>query len=449
MFNSNIYQQCPIFIQNLSLSLRALARKLMREGKSQLAVLKIIKYNEYDPVTIKEFSDSRLTSVLEKAKADVPFYKGDVKDTPVDLAEFSLISKFDVKDRADDFLVRSNRGIFVTGTTSGTTGTPLAIKQSMESIIREQAFVARHLEWAGFAAGDRRAWIRGDMIVPLNQKKAPFWRYSYFENMIMLSSFHMSQQHLSSYIKAMADFDTQIIQAYPSSIVTLAKYLDANDLYYPGVLKSIVTSSESLAKEDKILVEKRFKCTVFDWYGLFERVAAIASCEYGRYHILTDYSHVELVPAGKTEDGKDRAEIVGTNFNNSLYPLIRYKTGDHVILSEDVACPCGRVFPIVDSIEGRVGDYLVAEDGQKVHILNHIPKGVNGLLGTQFIQKELMKIEVLVTCNSDFIDSERLKLITNIKERLGHKMEVTITVVDDFIRTKNGKMRQAICELQR
>ncbi|MFT6918363.1 MAG: phenylacetate-CoA ligase [Cognaticolwellia sp.] len=69
------------------------------------------------------------------------------------------------------------------------------------------------------------------------------------------------------------------------------------------------------------------------------------------------------------------------------------------------------------------------------------------LLGTQFLQKELLNIEVLVTCNSDFTDLERSQLIRNTKERLGNTMDVTITVVDNLIRTKNGKIRQAICDL--
>ena len=58
-----------------------------------------------------------------------------------------------------------------------------------------------------------------------------------------------------------------------------------------------------------------------------------------------------------------------------------------------------------------------------------------------------MKIEVLVTCNSNFTTDQKFTLIGNTKERLGNKMDVTITIVDDLIRTKNGKMKQAICDL--
>lgn len=443
MFTSKIYKKSPVSIQNILLSTRALVRKKLRENNKCEQYTQELIAHEYNSELLSKYHDTALNKTIKQARNNVEYYKS----YDFDLKTFPFIDKLEVNSNKKKFLSPQKKGAVIKGATSGTTGAPLVIPQDMQSVITEQAFISRGLAWAGFKEGDKRAWIRGDMIVPLEEKQAPFWRYSYFENMIMLSSFHMAPKNLQSYINAMVDFGVQVIQAYPSSIVTLAKYLEVNNEYYPGEIKSIVTSSESLAKEDKQLIETRFRCTVFDWYGLFERVAAIASCEHGRYHILTDYAHVELLPAGKTEDGRDRAEIVGTNFNNALYPLIRYKTGDHVILSNETFCPCGRVFPLVDSIEGRTGDYLVAEDGQKIHILNHIPKGVSGLLGVQFIQKEYMKIEVLVTCNSNFTTEQKLKLIGNTKERLGNTMDVTITIVDDLIRTKNGKMKQAICDL--
>ena len=442
MFTSKLYKSSPVIIQSAILSIRALIRKKLRENKDCEKTTQDLTAHEYNYKLLKQYCDKTLSKVVVNASANIVYYHG----AGTDINTFPFIDKIEVNNNKNKFLSPKKPGAIIKGATSGTTGAPLVIPQNMQSVITEQAFVNRSLAWAGFKEGDKRAWIRGDMIVPLEQKHAPFWRYSYFENMIMLSSFHMTPKNLQTYIDTMVDFGVQVIQAYPSSIVTLAKYLDVNDQYYTGNLKSIVTSSESLSKEDKLLVEKRFKCTVFDWYGLFERVAAIASCEHGRYHILTDYAHVELLPAGKTEDGRDRAEIVGTNFNNSLYPLIRYKTGDHVVLSEEEFCPCGRVFPVVESIEGRVGDYLIGEDGQKVHILNHIPKGVSGLLATQFYQKERNQIYIRVVVEQiKFDNKQRSILINNAKAKLGSSIEFNIEVLEEIPRTKNGKTRQAIC----
>lgn len=444
MFTSKVYKLSPVFIQNILLSSRAFIRKKLRENKECEQLTKKLIVHDYDSEALKQYQSKTLKNVLTEAQRNIAFYQRFADD----INTFPYIDKAEVNSNKDRFLSPNKSGVVVKGSTSGTTGAPLSIPQNMQSVITEQAFINRMMHWAGIEHNDKRAWLRGDMIVPQEQKKGPFWRYSYFENMILLSSFHLAQKNLDGYLNAMQNYGVKAIQAYPSSIVTLAKHLESNDTYYQGTLKSIITSSESLSKEDKALVERRFKCTVFDWYGLFERVAAIASCEHGRYHILTDYAHVELLPAGKAENGRDRAEIVGTNFNNSLYPLVRYKTGDHVLLSDETSCPCGRVFPIIDSIEGRMGDYLIAEDGQKVHILNHIPKGVDGLIASQFIQDKKNEITILVVTDKNKFNNEQCSILTkNAKERLGKSISFKIQEVKSIPRTKNGKIRQAICLL--
>lgn len=444
VFSNKIYINSPIFIQNLIVSLRAFIRKKFRENAQTTLIEHELIDNEYSQSKLTIYRNKRLNLVLSNALNNTKYYSMQLRYKEVDLEQFPYLTKGEVRDRAPDFFSTLKPKIIVKGSTSGTTGTPLTIPQSMESVIREQAFISRMSKWADYKKGDRRAWLRGDMIVPINQTSPPYWRYSWFENMIMLSSFHMTREALPLYIQAMVDYGVDIIQAYPSSIATLAKYLESKGEHYPGKIKSVITSSESLTPEDRQVIEERFRCKVFDWYGQFERVAAIANCEHGRYHVLTDYSYVEFLDVGN-----GRHEIVGTNFNNLYYPLIRYKTGDHVILSKEKECPCGRVYPMVERIEGRVGDYLVGENGQKVHILNHIPKGVEGLLACQFVQDTANCIQAVVVIDSDVFDNaQKQQLITNIKERLGQSMNVEVKLVDAIPRTKNGKVRQAICNLK-
>ncbi|TQP67646.1 exopolysaccharide biosynthesis protein VpsH [Vibrio cholerae] len=443
MFTSSLYVKAPIWLQNVMLSVRALSRKMVRENGEMRAVLQEIQANEFSRTHLADYQHKQLQKTLANARNHVPFYQ-DLEVPNLKLEAFPYLDKSVLRRDHKQFISQNKPSVVVKGATSGTTGTPLTILQDRHSVIREQAFVERQLAWAGYRKGDKRAWIRGDMVVPLSQKQGPFWRYSWFEQMIVLSSFHLTPKTMSSYLQAMVDFGVEVIQAYPSSIATLARYLEANQSYYPAKLKSIITSSESLSAEDRQVIETRFGCKVFDWYGLFERVAAIGQCEHGRYHLLSDYSHVELLAAG---DG--RYELVGTNFNNQYFPLIRYKTGDHVHLSENEACSCGRVFPVIERIEGRIGDYLVGEDGQKVHILNHIPKGIAGIMGCQFVQSERGHIVVKVVADAEQFNQEQQKqLISNTQVRLGSSLNVTIDIVSALERTANGKIRQAICTIK-
>ncbi|MCM5508689.1 MULTISPECIES: phenylacetate--CoA ligase family protein [Vibrio] len=439
MYTSSIYKKSPIFIQNVMVSLRDLVRAAIRSEKRVAGLKGQLRENEYSHDALKIFCDSQLEAALLRAKSTAAY------GTHQQLDQFAFIDKQDVKASPDAFLnTQLNPKVTVKGSTSGTTGTPLSIPQDLNSVLREQAFVSRHLEWAGYQKGDKRAWIRGDVVVPLSQKVGPYWRYSVFENMILMSSFHLTADAIPGYLTAMEDYGVDIIQAYPSSIATLAKFLESKDLYYRGKLKSIVTSSESLSQEDREVIEKRFQCKVFDWYGLFERVAAIGSCEHGNYHLISDYSHVEFLDSG---DGKH--EIVGTNYNNALYPLVRYRTGDHVVLATEQRCPCGRTYPVIEKIEGRVGDFLLGEDGQKIHILNHIPKGIEGLISCQFVQEKAESIKVLVVVDqAKFTTQQEQQLIANTNERVGQSITVDVHRVDALPRTKNGKVRQAVCSVE-
>lgn len=443
MFSSIFYKNSPVWLQNLTLSARALARKKLRINSESESISNSLDDLEKSTYKLSKFSNDNLSNVMDNAVSNTLFYSSIDNKNSLCLDDFPYITKDELRSNPNSFQSSAKPRVIVKGSTSGTTGTPLSIPQSMSSVIREQAFVSRMLKWAGYQKGDKRAWIRGDLIVPINQKKPPYWRYSWFENMIMLSSFHMTREALPLYLQAMVDYGVDIIQAYPSSIATLAKYLKLKGEYYPGHIKSVITSSESLSVEDRQIIEERFRCKVFDWYGQFERVAAIANCEHGRYHVLTDYSYVEFL-----DTGNGQHEIVGTNFNNLYYPLIRYKTGDHVILSKEKECPCGRVYPMVERIEGRVVDHVYAADGHKVYALDQCVKGVEGVLGSQYIQDNEGEITVRIVPDTLFDKVQQDKLTANVKSRLGDEMIVNIVAVDKLERTKNGKVRQAICNIK-
>ena len=108
--------------------------------------------------------------------------------------------------------------------TSGTTGTPLTTFQDRRVIAAENAFLWRQLQWAGFSKGQRCVWLRGDMIIPYEQITPPFWRTNRAENMLMISSYHLSEKNAPHYVIAIETFNPTLIQAYPSSVAYLATF---------------------------------------------------------------------------------------------------------------------------------------------------------------------------------------------------------------------------------
>jgi phenylacetate-CoA ligase len=452
MYSSAFYKLAPQPLQSGLITLRALARKMMREGRQFERILQEIRLSErLSAAELATWHEVTLGKLLLHAARHVPFYRDLGLEAVVmtheateALAAFPFIDKAIVREQGERFLANDARRPLFKGSTSGTTGTPLSLWQDLAAINRENAFIWRQLEWAGLKPGERRAWLRGDLVVPADQNTPPFWRMNHAENMLMLSSYHLSEDNAPAYVSALEKFTPAVIQAYPSSISFLGRWLDAKGRDYAGgMLKGIVTSSETLSPEQKSVIEKRFGCRVFDWYGQFERVAAIGTCEHGRQHIVSDYSFVELLPA---EGGL--YEIVGTGFNNFAMPLIRYRTGDYVRLeATDSQCECGRHFPLVASVQGRADDVVKLPDGRHVGRLDHIFKGVDGVLEAQIRQDRIDRIDIFVVPTAGYSTTVETRLRTNARDRLGGAVQINVQAVDSIPRTRNGKLRSVVCNV--
>jgi len=392
--------------------------------------------------------------VLRHAVTTVEFYKNIIpyseflqldKNPLLAYEKIPYLSKQQVSESNGKLLSNKKGKMVFKGGTSGTTGTPLTLFQDLKSINIESAFIERQLHWAGYEHGDRQAWIRGDMIVPIGVKDPPFWRKNSVDNMMMYSSYHLSEENMPAYIESLSDFDPVIIQAYPSSISIIAQYLKSHGLKYRGKsLKGVVTSSESLTTDQRDIITKVFQCKVFDWYGQFERVAAIGTCTMGNYHIMSDYSYTELVSVGGS-----MYEIVGTSYNNTVMPLIKYRTGDYVnIRNLNAQCNCGLSFPVIDKIHGRNDDYVMSFDGVKIGRLDHIFKGAKGVLEAQIVQNKKRCIEINIVAGSDFNNTSIQLIEKNVADRLGEKMNIKFNLLDNIPRTQNGKFRAVICNLK-
>lgn len=399
---------------------------------------------------LEAYQAMQIESLVQQAAEQVPYYRAlfqrnglKARDicSASDLAKLPHLTKQDVARSPKSFVSERKSGWVFKGHTSGSTGEPLTIYQDLNAIVREYSFVFRILQWTGFRMGERCGWIRGDMIVPAEQQDPPFWRMNWATNMLMMSSYHLSEKNAASYLKALAVFDPTLIQAYPSSITYLANYLQCKGRVYEGrALRAIVTSSETLLPEHKVIVERAFGCQVIDHYGSFERVVLISHCEKGNLHVHSDYGYMELA---RTPDGDD--EVVGTGFNNRVMPLLRYKTGDRIVLDgANKRCPCGRCWPLVKRIEGRQDDYVVTKDGRHITRLGHIFTGIAGIAEGQIVQERTGEVRILAVPIGSNPSDLQDKLQARAFERFGSMMDVRIEIIPQIARGKNGKLRNVL-----
>lgn len=413
---------------SLYYTLRSIQRELIRGHFFRSFHYKKIRKNEFTKESLELYQNQRLKKIIKSyAVNNIKYEK--IYDF---ILNFPIISKLDVKNNPKKYESKKCRKIFTNyNKTTGTTGSPLKIKQSLECCQIEEAFTYRQRKWAGYSIGDRHAWIRGDLIVPTRKTEPPYWCRDYFMNKLIMSSYHISSATSIKYIEELQRFDPVLIEAYPSSISALAKWLESENRVFKGKsLKGIMTSSEVLTDEMKKLIEEQFGCQVYDWYGQSERVAAIGTCEKGSRHLLIDYSFVEV-------DDNNNGEIIGTSFNNVVMPLMRYRTGDYIKMSSE-PCECGRIYPVVKKIYGRENKPIILSDGRKILFLDQVFRGITGLIESQIVQKTFEIFVVKIVTGTNFEEKSKKVIMENLRERLGD-VSIRIEICENIPRGKNGK----------
>jgi phenylacetate-CoA ligase len=126
-------------------------------------------------------------------------------------------------------------------------------------------------------------------------------------------------------------------------------------------------------------------------------------------------------------------------------PLIRYRCGDLVRpAAAGERCACGRSFPLIEQIIGRADDPIKLPDGRSIGRLDHVFKGVEGILEAQIRQDRLDSVTIMVVPSATFNERTREVLSSNFRQRLGDGPDLEIRLVDAIPRTGNGKFKGVV-----
>ncbi|KOR86518.1 hypothetical protein AM233_22705 [Bacillus sp. FJAT-22058] len=428
-------------------------KKCLREGqyfKKMLSFLNDSKYYSYNE--LENYQNERLKKIIEHSYKNVPYYNrvfNSIKLKPEDIKskedlwKIPVLTKNDVKKNFNDLKAKNIPKLFMNiGKTSGTTGTPAQFYRDLYSINFENAIVWRQWLSSGVKRNSKIAIIRGNNIIPNNQLLPPFWKIDKIQKHIEFSSFHMSEENLEHYINKIKEYSPEALQSYPSTAYILAKKLDK--LNEQINLKSVFTSSEPIYSYQRELIEKVFGCKIWDYYGMAERVISATECSaHNGLHINEEYGITEFI--SNNVISPKEGIMVGTSLQNFGMPLIRYVTNDYGKLQENL-CTCGMQHRLIYPIETKEEDMIITKDGRWISpsIITHAFKAIVNVSKSQVVQHDYDKFEVLLVPEVGFSKNEKLKLLEGLKERFGNSSSITINLVDDIPRTKNGKFRWII-----
>jgi len=435
-------------VGSIALTLRGALTNVVREGASFRRVLADLEsHQNYGQAEICKHQESALAEVFRWCRAS-RFYAAafPAGDPPPGralerLAAVTPLEKETLRRRNAEFRAGGLHGMFAhEGHTSGTTGTPIHCWRDGRAIVFENAALWRVFRWSGLALGDRRAVLRGDLVVPAARREPPYWART-APHLLALSSYHLAPQNLPLYADALRRFAPAAIQAYPSSAALVASWFVERGETLP--LKAVLTSSETLLDSQRELLEKAFRAPVIDYYGNAERTAMIARCEKGAYHVMWDYAVTEFL------DGEEGGpEIVGTPLMNRAMPLLRYRSGDRVQHGPvGERCPCGRTFPVCGRPEGRRDVYILTPDGRRIGRMDHVFKGLEHIREAQIVQTAIDRIVLRIAPDPLFGEEHEKRLVRQTSERVGADVTVAVEIVEKIPRGPGGKFAAIVSEI--
>ncbi len=324
--------------------------------------------------------------------------------------------------------------------TSGTTGSPLHVACSRAAMQYANACHRHHYSWFGQGLSARIAYFVGHQAAAPQRRRPPFWVTDRLGHERLFSVKHLSPAFAPAYAEALTGFGPDVVVGYPSSLTSLATFCLEQDLRPPRPAL-VSTLGETLLSWQRRTIAEAFRAPVASFYNSMERVAFIAECPAGRFHVLPQTTVVEVLrpdgtPVGPGEEG----ELVCTGLIDDYMPLIRYRTGDTGVLAEG-ECSCGRTGMLLERIGGRIIDVLVAPDGRRVGPVDNAFKEALSIREAQVVQdrRDGVLVRVVMRDGGDERELEHVRRM--LAFRIGPDFHIRFQMVDEIPRGPNGKFR--------
>ena len=330
--------------------------------------------------------------------------------------------------------------------TSGTTGKPLILWRSHRTLQELYALSgARTRLWHGVTRNDRWAMLGGQLVVPVEQRRPPFWVWNGALRQLYLSSYHLAPDLVPYYLDALVRHRIVYLYGYASSMSVLAA--EALRLGRRDVrLRVAITAAEPLLAHQREAITEAFGCPVRETYGMTEMVAAASECASGTLHQWPEVGAIELLVDGRPAPPDAAGELVCTGLLNTDMPLIRYRVGDSGRLADPAArCACGRTLPAIAGVDGRTNDLLITRDGRRIYWLNPVFYGLP-VREAQIVQQRLECLRVRYAPAPGFSADTAREIRARLRSRMG-PIEVELEEVPVVPRSAGGKLRAVVCEL--
>jgi phenylacetate-CoA ligase len=413
--------------------------------------------DRFSEAELEELRRRRLRDLIEYSYAHVPYVRRLMQEarlTPSDIREPADLVRLPLMRKAD---VRQNRAALRSDiakklssfTTGGSTGEPLIFDLSKRRVASRVACRQRTSRWWGVSVGDRELALWGSPVELTRQDVVRSIRDVFLATRL-LSAFEMNEATMSRYLDVLEKGKYRQIFGYPSALylLCLEARRQGRNLRRLGLRVAFVTG-EVLFSYQRETIAEVLGCPVANGYGGRDSALIAHECPQRGMHVLADAVILEVVdPAGRPVAVGESGEIVITDLHSHEAPFIRYATGDMAVMSVR-RCPCGRALPVLEKIEGRSNDSIMAPDGRIINSLALIyaVREVEGIERFRVCQKTIDRYHVEVVRNPNYSADAEDRIRTAWKQLLRSPLEVTFEYVAELPVEKSGKFRHVRSEV--
>ncbi|HBT82665.1 MAG: CoF synthetase [Desulfuromonadales bacterium GWC2_61_20] len=302
---------------------------------------------EYSPFYRRRFAEGGLTTAVGAGRAD--------------LTHYPLTTKDDLARCGAEFLCVPAEQVADICLTSGTTGEPVAMLQTVADLERLARNEAMSFRAAGIAPGDRVL-----IATTLDRCFMAGLAYCLGLNRLGATVIRGGSNSLPYLAELVRRQQPRAIIGVPTLLLALACRLQAAGGAGLDGVTTLIGIGEPLRRDDLTLspLGERLRqawggAKILSTYASTEMATAFTDCREGcGGHLLPELMVVEILDAkGQAVPPGVVGEVVATPLQVTGMPLLRFCTGDLAALHV-APCSCGRTTPRLGPVVGRKAQML-------------------------------------------------------------------------------------------
>lgn len=393
--------------------------------------------------------EQKLVEMVNYAIEHVPYYRNRygtlrIKSRKDFEQHIGFIDKQEVLNHWNEFLSDDiDESNVIYGTTGGSTGKPMKLVFPLNRYLFSMTFI--HRIWLRFGWNyETRGVFRNHHIEPGRD---------YIINPVMreiiFDTFRMNDSYAAKCWKILKKHNVRFIHAYPSSFYQFCKLCCRQNLDL-SFIKTVFLGSEGITNEQRVLFQN-LNIQICTWYGHSEcLILAGNSPASSLLEIESGYGHCELIDDEEKVISAENlnGQLVGTAYFNTVFPLIRYKTGDYSMYAASPNQNNEEMY--LSSVHGHRDNSVIKKiDGTyttttALNLHGEIYSHIDGL---QYMQKTKGYLIVCIIRNENYSDTDEATFRKHFSDAMGGEEYVEIRYVKSLIYGANHKFAQLISSI--